>query len=49
MLWILFMIWVIFSITYTVLVDVYKYEVFGFLFLISLPIMFYLPFMVRLF
>ena len=49
MLWILFTLWVIFSIACAVLVEVYEYEAFGFLFFISLPIMFYLPFILGLF
>ena len=49
MLWIIFVLWVIFAITCAVLVDVYEYEFFGFLFLLSLPLIFYVPFMVGLF
>ena len=49
MLWTIFVLWVIFAITCAVLADVYEREFFGFLFLLSLPLMFYVPFMVRLF
>ena len=49
MLWIIFTLWVIFAITCTILVEVYEHEFFGFLFILSLPFMFYVPFMVGLF
>lgn len=49
MLWIIFTIWVIFAITCAVLADVYEREFFGFLLIMSLPFMFYVPFMVALF
>lgn len=43
MLTIIFIIWFVFGITCAILADVYEREFFGFLFLISLPIMFYVP------
>ena len=46
MLWIIFTLWVIFAITCAILADFFEREFFGFLFLVSLPIMFYVPFMV---
>ena len=49
MLWIIFILWCIFALTCVVLVEVYEHEFFGFLFLLSLPIMFYVPFMITLF
>ena len=49
MLTIIFIIWVVFAITCAILVEIYEHEFFGFLFLISLPIMFYAPFMCGLF
>lgn len=49
MLWIIFTIWVIFAFTCAVLAEIYEHEFFGFLFLLSLPFMFYVPFMVGLF
>ena len=49
MLMVIFVLWVIFAITCVILVEVYEHEFFGFLFLLSLPLMFYVPFMVGLF
>ena len=49
MLWIIFVLWVIFAITCVILVEVYEREFFGFLFILSLPLMFYVPFMLMLF
>ena len=49
MLWIIFILWVIFAITCVILVEVYEHEFFGFLFILSLPLMFYVPFMLMLF
>ena len=49
MLMIIFVLWVIFALVCAVLVEVYEHEFFGFLFLLSLPLMFYVPFMVGLF
>lgn len=49
MLWIIFTLWALFAITCVILVEVYEHEFFGFLFLLSLPFMFYVPFMVGLF
>lgn len=49
MLWIIFAVWFIFILVCAVLVEVYKHELFVFLFLLSLPLMFYMPFMVGLF
>ena len=49
MLTIIFILWFIFAITCAILADVYEHEFFGFLFLLSLPFMFYVPFMVGLF
>ena len=46
MLMIIFVLWVIFALVCAVLVEVYEHEFFGFLFLLSLPLMFYVPFMV---
>ena len=48
-LWIIFALWVIFAITCVILVEVYEHEFFGFLFILSLPLMFYVPFMLMLF
>ena len=49
MLTIIFIFWLIFAITCAVLADVYEREFFGFLLIMSLPFMFYVPFMVVLF
>ena len=49
MLWIIFILWCLFALTCVILVEVYEREFFGFLFLLSLPIMFYVPFMLTLF
>ena len=49
MLWIIFALWVVFAITCVILVEVYEHEFFGFLFILSLPFMFYVPFMLMLF
>ena len=49
MLTIIFILWVIFAITCAVLAEVYERGFFGFLFIMSLPFMFYVPFMVALF
>ena len=49
MLWIIFALWVVFAITCVILVEVYEHEFFGFLFILSLPFMFYVPFMLILF
>jgi hypothetical protein len=49
MLWIIFILWVIFAITCIILTEVYECEFFGFLFILSLPLMFYVPFMLMLF
>ena len=46
MLWIIFALWVIFAIACVILAEVYEHEFFGFLFILSLPFMFYVPFMV---
>ena len=43
MLTIIFIVWVIFAITCAILAEYFEKEFFGFLFLISLPIMFYVP------
>ena len=43
MLTIIFIVWVIFAITCAILAEYFEKEFFGFLFLISLPIMFYIP------
>ena len=45
MIWVIFTVWVLFAITCAILADFFECEFFGFLFLISLPIMFYIPFM----
>jgi hypothetical protein len=49
MLWVIYMVWVVFAIVCAVLVEVYEHEFFMFLLLLSLPLMFYVPFMVALF
>ena len=49
MLWIIFILWVIFAIACVILVEVYEREFFGVLFILSLPLMFYVPFMLMLF
>lgn len=49
MLTIIFIIWVIFAITCAILAEYFEHEFFGFLFLLSLPLMFYMPFMCGLF
>ena len=43
MLTIIFIVWFVFAITCAVLNERTENEIFGFLFLISLPIMFYVP------
>ena len=43
-LWIIFIIWVIFAITCVILIEITENELFGFIFLLTLPIMFYVPF-----
>ena len=48
MLWTIFTIWVIFAIACVILVEEYEHEFFGFLFLMSLPIMFYVPFILKI-
>ena len=49
MLWVIFTVWVIFGFVCTILAEYFEHEFFGFLFLLSLPLMFYVPFMVGLF
>ena len=49
MLTIIFILWLVFAVTCAVLADVYEREFFGFLLIMSLPFMFYVPFMVALF
>ena len=49
MLTIIFILWLVFAIACAILADIYEREIFGFLFLLSLPFMFYVPFMVGLF
>jgi hypothetical protein len=44
MLWIIFTVWVIFALACAILAEYFEKEFFGFMFLISLPIMFYVPF-----
>ena len=44
MLWIIFIIWVVFAITCAILAEITENELFGFIFLLSLPMMFYVPF-----
>ena len=44
MLWIIFIIWVVFAITCAILAEKTENELFGFVFLLSLPMMFYVPF-----
>lgn len=43
-LWIVFIIWVVFTLICVFMVEVAEEEIYGFLFLISLPVIFYLPF-----
>ena len=43
MLAIVFVVWFVFAITCGVLVEKFEHEIFGFLFFLSLPIIFYLP------
>jgi len=43
-LWIVFIIWVVFTLICVFMVEVAEEELYGFLFLISLPVIFYLPF-----
>ena len=43
MLWIIFTIWVMFGVACAILAEYFEREIFGFCFLLSLPIMFYLP------
>ena len=45
-LWIIFIIWAILALTCVYMVEVAGEEIFGFIFLISLPIMFYVPFLI---
>ena len=47
MLWIIFALWVVFAISCGVLTEKYEHEFFGFLFLVSLLIMFYIPFFLK--
>ena len=44
MIWIVFKIWLIFAITCAILAEFFEREFFGFLFLASFPLMFYVPF-----
>ena len=44
MLWIIFIIWVVFAVTCAILAETTENELFGFIFLLSLPMMFYVPF-----
>ena len=44
MLWIIFTLWVVFAFTCAILTEYFEREIFGFLFLASLPLMFYVPF-----
>lgn len=46
MLWIVYVIWVLFVITCVIMEKKTEHQFFTFLFLISLPIVFYIPFMV---
>ena len=43
-LWIVFIIWVVFAITCAILTETTENELFGFIFLLTLPMMFYVPF-----
>ena len=43
MLWIIFTLWVLFAITCGILTEIVDKEIFGFLFLVSIPIIFYVP------
>ena len=43
MLWLIFTIWVIFAIFCGILAELTEKEVFSFLFLVSIPIIFYVP------
>ena len=49
MLWVIFIIWVIFAFTCAVLAEYFEKEFFGFLFLLSIPMMFYMPFITGLY
>ena len=49
MLWVIFTIWFVFAIVCAILVEYSEKEIFGFFFLLSLPIMFYVPFILKLF
>lgn len=46
MLWVIFTIWFIIAFACAVLVETTGKEFFGFIFLISLPIIFYIPFFI---
>lgn len=46
MLWVIFIIWFIVAFTCAVLAETTGKEIFGFVFLISLPIIFYIPFFI---
>ena len=43
MVWVIFTIWAIFSIGCGILTEITDNHFFGFLFLVSVPIMFYVP------
>ena len=43
MIMVIFTIWVIFAIACGILTEITDHDFFGFLFLVSLPIMFYVP------
>ncbi len=49
MIWTIFVLWIVFAITCGVMENKTDNDFFGFLFLVSLPIMFYMPFMCGLF
>ena len=47
MLWIIFIVWVIFALVCVYFTESKENEFFGFLFLLSLPLMFYMPFILH--
>ena len=43
-LWIIFIIWLVFAIACAILAETTENELFGFIFILTLPLMFYIPF-----
>ena len=47
MLWIIFTIWVVFIISCAIINNVTDNEIYGFLIILSIPVMFYIPFLIQ--